>query len=266
MRNIKLTIAYDGTDFHGWQIQPARATIQGSLTDVLSKLTQEPIILHGAGRTDAGVHALGQVANFTTESPMTAAEFQRACNALIPQEIRVVRAEEVGPDFHSRWCAEAKTYRYRIWRAPVVPPFEWRYVLAYPYPLDEAAMKEATQQFVGTHDFASFAASTGSDEEDRERTTVREIFSAAIVQATDGQELRFEVRGRSFLRFMVRTMVGTLLDVGRGRLQPADISRLYELGDRTQSGQTAPPQGLCMVSVEYTEQAQPGSSQPHASR
>ncbi|HXN21590.1 MAG TPA: tRNA pseudouridine(38-40) synthase TruA [Candidatus Dormibacteraeota bacterium] len=262
MRNIKFTIAYDGTDFHGWQIQPGQGTIQGALTDILSKLTQEHIIVHGAGRTDAGVHALGQVANFKTQSQMTAAEFQRACNALIAQDIRVVTAEEVGSDFHSRWCAIAKTYRYRIYRAPVVPPFEWRYVLAYPYPLDEAAMREAAQQFVGTHDFGWFAASSGSDEEDRERTTVREIFSAGIVQSMDGQELRFEVRGRSFLRFMVRKMVGTLLDVGRGRLQPAEISRLYELGDLPQSGQTAPPQGLCMVSVEYAEQTRPRSSQP----
>jgi tRNA pseudouridine38-40 synthase len=257
MRNIKLTIAYDGTDFHGWQMQRSQATIQGALTDVLRKLTQEHVTLHGAGRTDAGVHALGQVAHFRTQSQLTAAEFQRACNALLPPEIRVVMAEEVGPDFHARWCALAKTYRYRIHRVPVVPPFQWRYVLAYPYPLDEGAMREAALLFVGTHDFASFAASTGSEEDDRERTTVREIFSADLVRANGGDELQFEVRGRSFLRFMVRKMVGTLLDVGRGRLRPADILRLYELRDRSQSGQTVPPQGLCLVSVEYPEQGKP---------
>lgn len=253
MRNIKLTVAYDGTDFHGWQIQPGQPTIQGALTDVLSKLTQEQITLYGAGRTDAGVHALAQVANFKTQSQMSPAEFQRACNSLMAPEIRIVKAEEVEPEFHARWSAVAKTYRYRIYLAPVVPPFEWRYVLAHPYPLNTAAMSEAAEQFLGTHDFASFAASTGSDEEDLERDTIREIFSSSIVQANAGQELWFEVRGRSFLRFMVRKMVGTLLDVGRGRQQPEDISQLYNLRDRAQSGQTAPPQGLCMVSVEYPD-------------
>lgn len=253
MRNIKFTIAYDGTNFHGWQIQRGQATIQGALTDVLCKLTQEHVTLHGAGRTDAGVHAFGQVAHFKTDTRMTAHELRRASNALLSQEIRVLAAEEVGLDFHARWYVLAKTYRYRIYRATVVPPFEWRYVLPYPYPLDERAMHEAAQLFVGTHDFASFAASTGSEEDDRERTTVREIFSAGVARANGGDELRFEVRGRSFLRFMVRKMVGTLLDVGRGRLRPADILRLYEVGDRSQSGQTVPPQGLCMVSVEYPE-------------
>lgn len=255
MPNIKLTIAYDGTEFHGWQMQRGLPTIQGTLTDVLRKLTQEQVTLHCAGRTDAGVHALGQVANFKTESHLTAAEFQRACNALLPREIRVVSAQEVPADFHARWHAIGKIYRYRMYRAAIVPPFEWRYVLPYPYPLDEAAMSEAAQCFVGTHDFASFAASTGSEEDDRERTTVREIFSACVARAPGGNELLFEVRGRSFLRFMVRKMVGTLLEVGRGRLQPTDIARLYELRDRSQSGETVSPQGLCLVSVQYLEQA-----------
>lgn len=253
MRNIKLTISYDGTDFHGWQMQRGQATIQGALTEVLCKLTQEDIILHAAGRTDAGVHALGQVAHFKTQSQMTPIEFQRACNALLPQDIRIVLAADVYPDFHSRWYALAKTYRYRMYRAPVVPPFAWRYVLAYPYPLNEDAMSEAARLFVGTHDFASFAASTGSEEDDRERTTLREIFSARISRTSDGEELQLEVRGRSFLRFMVRKMVGTLLEVGRGRLQPADILRLYEIRDRSQSGPTVPPHGLIMVSVEYPD-------------
>ncbi len=259
MRNIKLTLAYDGTHFHGWQMQRGQATIQGALTDVLCKLTQERLTLHGAGRTDAGVHALGQVAHFKTQSQMTATQFQRACNALLTPEIRVVAAAEVTSDFHSRWYALAKTYRYRIYRAPVVPPSEWRYVLAYPYPLNEAAMREAAHLFVGTHDFASFAASTGSEEDDRERTTVREIFSSEVARTSGGDELVFEVRGRSFLRFMVRKMVGTLLEVGRGRLQPAGILRLYDLLDRSQSGPTAPPQGLVMVGVEYPAESKPSN-------
>ena len=253
MRYFKLTIAYDGTDFHGWQNQPHKPTIQGAVTEVLNRLTQERIVLHGAGRTDAGVHALGQVAHFEARSGLGAAEFQRACNALLPPTIRIVAAEEVGPTFHARYDALGKTYRYRIYRGRVVPPTHWRYVLHYPFPLDEARMAEAAVRYAGTHDFASFAASTGSEEDDRERETLREIFSAELTRAADPEELHFTVRGKSFLRYMVRKMVGTLLDIGRGKLQPADIDRLYELRDRSKSGPTVPPQGLWMVEVAYPE-------------
>ncbi len=253
MHNIKLTLAYDGTDFRGWQIQPGQPTIQGTLTDVLRKLTQENLTIHAAGRTDAGVHALGQVAHFKTHSNLTAAEFQRAFNALLPPAIRVVVAEEVGPDFHARWQALAKTYHYRIYRGRVVPPFEWRYVLHDPFPLNVAAMRDAARRFEGEHDFTSFAASTGSEEDDRERTTVREIYSSEVVPEDAPPILTYRVRGKSFLRYMVRKMVGTLLDVGRGKLAPEDVSRLYELRDRSRSGPTVAPQGLCLVSVEYPE-------------
>src|SRR6266702_1601639 len=227
MRHFKLTIAYDGTDFHGWQIQANRPTIQGEIVSVLQQLTQEKIMLHGAGRTDAGVHALGQVASFRTQSGLSAQEFQRALNALLPPTIRIVGAEEVGPDFNARWSARGKTYRYRLYRGRVVPPMIWRYVLHYPFPLDEDAMRDAAARFVGTHDFASFAASTGSEEDDKERSTEREIFSTELVRSADDEELVFTVRGRSFLRYMVRKMVGTLLDVGRGRLRPDDVEKLY---------------------------------------
>src|SRR5216683_2096243 len=216
MRYFKLTIAYDGTDFHGWQIQLKKPTIQGEIVNVLRRITQENVQLHGAGRTDAGVHALGQVASFRTQSALSAGEFQRALNALLP-------------------------------------PTLWRYVLHYPFPLDEEAMRDAAARFVGVHDFASFAASTGSEEDDKERSTEREISSTELARSADGEELVFTVRGRSFLRYMVRKMVGTLLDVGRGKLTPADINRLYELRDRSKSGPTVPPQGLCMVSVEHEE-------------
>jgi len=253
MRYFKLTIAYDGTDFHGWQVQSEKPTIQGEIVGVLRRLTQEHVYLHGAGRTDAGVHALGQVGSFRTQSGLSAEEFQRALNALLPQTIRIVGAEEVGPDFDARWSARGKVYRYRMYRGKVVPPMIWRYVLHYPFPLDEEAMREAAARFTGTHDFASFAASTGSEEDDRERSTEREIFSTELVRTADGQELVFTVRGRSFLRYMVRKMVGTLLDVGRGRLQPGDIDRLYEWRDRSKSGPTVPPQGLVMVEVEHEE-------------
>ncbi len=226
MRYFKLTIAYDGTDFHGWQIQTGKPTIQGEIVEVLRRLTQEHVVLHATGRTDAGVHALGQVGSFRTQSHLSAQDFQRALNALLPPTIRIVGAEEVGPDFNARWSA---------------------------FPLDEDAMRDAAARFVGTHDFASFAASTGSEEDDKERATEREIYSTELVRTADDEELVFSVRGRSFLRYMVRKMVGTLLDVGRGKLAPADIERLFELRDRSKSGPTVPPHGLVMVEVQHEE-------------
>jgi tRNA pseudouridine38-40 synthase len=253
MRYFKLTIAYDGTDFHGWQIQANKPTVQGEIVNVLQRLTQEKSALHAAGRTDAGVHALGQVASFRTQSSLSAQEFQRALNALLPPTIRIADAEEVGPDFNARWSALGKTYRYRLHRGKVVPPMLWRYVLHYPFPLDEDAMRDAAARFVGMHDFASFAASTGSEDDDKERSTEREIYSTELMRSADNEELVFTVKGRSFLRYMVRKMVGTLLDVGRGKLTPGDIDRLFELKDRSKSGPTVPPQGLVMVEVQHKE-------------
>ena len=253
MRYFKLTIAYDGTDFHGWQMQSHKPTIQGEIVGVLRRITQDATVVHGAGRTDAGVHALGQVGSFRTLSPLSAGEFLRALNALLPPTVRIMNAEEVGPDFNARWSARGKTYRYRLYRGKIVSPMLWRYVLHYPFPLDEDAMRDAAARFVGIHDFASFAASTGSEEDDKERSTEREIYSTELARSPDNEELVFTVRGRSFLRYMVRKMVGTLLDVGRGKLQPQDIDRLYELKDRSKSGPTVPPQGLCMISVEHQE-------------
>jgi tRNA pseudouridine38-40 synthase len=253
MRYLKLTIAYDGTDFHGWQIQSGKPTIQGEIVAILRRLTQENIAIHGAGRTDAGVHALGQVASFRTQTALSTGELQRALNALLPQTIRIMAVEETGPDFNARWSARAKTYRYRLYRGKVVPPMIWRYALHYPFPLDEDKMRDAAARFVGSHDFAAFAASTGSEDDDKERSTVREIFATELVRSADNEELVFTVRGRSFLRYMVRKMVGTLLDVGRGRLAAEDIDKLYGSRDRSKSGPTVPAQGLCMVSVEHEE-------------
>jgi tRNA pseudouridine38-40 synthase len=253
MRYFKLTIAYDGTDFHGWQIQANKPTIQGEIVSVLRRLTQENTRLLGAGRTDAGVHALGQVGSFRTQSSLSALEFQRALNALLPLTIRIVEMEETGPDFSARWSAKGKIYRYRIYRGKVVPPFLWRYVLHYPFPLDEEAMKAAAARFVGMHDFSSFAASTGSEDDDKERNMQREIFATELQRTADGEELWFTVHGRSFLRYMVRKMVGTLLEVGRGKLTPEDIDRLYELKDRSKSGPTVPAHGLFMVKVDHDE-------------
>ncbi len=262
MRNIKLTLAYDGTDFSGWQSQPGHPTIQGVLTDVLEKLTQTRPMIQGAGRTDAGVHAAGQVANFKSHSELSAGDFQRACNALLPPSIRVLTAAEAAPDFHARWNAVAKTYRYTIFRGRIVPPFLWRYVQHDPYPLDFAAMAEAARRFEGQHDFTSFAASTGSEEADRDREMNRLIYRSEMLQTCSGdvlpghdagQQWVYLVRGKSFLRYMVRKMVGTLVDVGRGKLSPDDIPKLFALRDRSKSGPTMPPHGLCLVEVEYPD-------------
>jgi tRNA pseudouridine38-40 synthase len=266
MRNIKFTIAYDGTEFSGWQVQPGQITVQGTLAGILERITQAAVTVHGAGRTDAGVHARGQVANFKTESVLPAGDFQRACNALLPASIRVMQAEEAAPDFHSRWNAVAKTYQYRIFRGRVVPPFLWRYVHADCGALDFAGMAEAARRFEGEHDFATFAASTGSEEDDRERITTRTIYRSEFLRRRDeasaeeaaDEEWVYVVRGRSFLRYMVRKMVGTLMEVGRGKLSPDDIPRLLAARDRAKSGPTMPPGGLCMMGVEYGELGQNG--------
>lgn len=253
MRNIKVTLAYDGAKFHGWQMQPGIPTIQGALADAVQKITQERSAIHGASRTDTGVHALGQVASFKTRSALSAAELQRALNALLPPEIRIVAAEEMGPDFHARWQSLEKTYHYRIFRGPVLPPFEYRRMLHYPYPLDEAAMGAAAKCFVGEHDFSSFAASSGSEETDRDRSPVRVICRSEIVRDPSRQEVTYVIIGKSFLRYMVRKIVGTLLDVGRGKLKAEDIARIFEARDRSLSGPTAPPDGLYLVCLKYPE-------------
>jgi tRNA pseudouridine38-40 synthase len=261
MRNIKLTIAYDGTDFSGWQAQPGQVTVQGVLTDILEKLTQRRLIIYAAGRTDAGVHAAGQVVNFRTQSPMTPGEFQHAFNSLLPPSIRVNAAHEVSPDFHSRWDALAKTYRYRIYRGRVVPPFLWRYVQHDPYELNFDAMANAAQLFLGEHDFTSFAASTGSEDDDRERVTIRTVYLSGWLRSENAcshdsaEEWVYVVCGRSFMRHMVRKMVGTLVEIGRGKLDASVIPELFALRDRSKCGPTMPPQGLCLESVEYPDPA-----------
>lgn len=269
MHNIKLTVAYDGTDFCGWQIQSGQPTIQGILRDVVRQLTQETLNLQGAGRTDAGVHAWGQVVNFKTHSELTPEEFRRGCNALLPPSIRVREAEEVGPDFHARWMAKAKTYAYSIYRGSVVPPFRWRYVLHVHRELDFAAMARAARYFEGEHDFTSFSASTGSEERDRHQTMIRSIFRSELIDFAGSsgaaaeslicdrhpcqEEWMYVIRGSSFLRYMVRKMIGTLLQVGRGRRSAGEIPHLLAKRDRACCGPTAPPHGLCLQSVEYPD-------------
>jgi tRNA pseudouridine38-40 synthase len=253
MRNIKLTIAYDGADFHGWQIQPGLPTIQGALSESASQITQEKVFIQGASRTDTGVHALGQVAHFKTQSSLPAGEFQRALNALLPPAIRIVAAEEVGPDFHARWQAQGKTYRYRIYRGQVLPPFDYRRALHYSGPLDEDSMMAAAREFEGERDFTSFAASSGSEDDDREREMVRVIHSSEIIREPGRDEIVYVVRGRSFLRYMVRKIVGTLIEVGKGKLTPADIPQIFEARDRSRSGPTVSAEGLYLVSLEFPD-------------
>jgi tRNA pseudouridine38-40 synthase len=275
MRNIKLTIAYDGTEFHGWQIQPGKPTIQGALVEIAERLVGARTLVHGAGRTDAGVHAMRQVANFRADTRLDAAEFQRAFNALLPPAIRVIAAEEVELRFHARWDALAKTYQYRIFRGRVPSPFNRFYALHYPFPLDEDAMAEAARLFVGEHDFTSFAGSPGAEHGEAEVNPMREIYRSEVlrrpspsfgppsetmeglatrlVTSEPADELIYVVRGKSFLRHMVRKLLGTLLDVGRGKLTVDDVRELFALRDRSRSGPTVPPQGLAMVSVEYRE-------------
>jgi tRNA pseudouridine38-40 synthase len=253
MRNIRLTIAYDGSAFHGWQFQPGLPTIQAALNDAASEITQEKIIVNGASRTDAGVHALGQVAHFKTQSGLEAREFQRALNALLPPAIRVVAAEEVGPDFHARWLSQAKTYRYRIFRGVVLSPFDYRRALHVPWALDEAAMAAAARQFEGEHDFTSFAASSGGEKEDGNRDTQRVLYASELIREPASDEIVYIVRGKSFLRYMVRKIVGTLLEVGKGKLGPQQISEILEARDCSRSGPTVPPDGLYLVSIEYPD-------------
>jgi tRNA pseudouridine38-40 synthase len=253
MRNIKITIAYDGSSFHGWQFQPGLPTIQGALNEAASEITQEKIVIHGASRTDAGVHALGQVAHFRTHSGLDAREFQRGLNALLPAAIRIVAVEEVGPDFHARWLSRAKTYRYRIFRGAVLSPFDYRRALHVPWALDEVAMAAAARQFEGAHDFTTFAASSGAEEEDDNREMQRVLYSSALLRESASDEVAYVVRGKSFLRYMVRKIVGTLLEVGKGRLTAGQVAELIQARDRSRSGPTVPPDGLYLVSIEYPD-------------
>ena len=260
MRNLRLVLAYDGTDFHGWQRQPASPTIQACLEDALHKLTGESNQVYGSGRTDAGVHAVQQVAHFQTLSPIPGANLVKALNDLLPSAVRVLAVEEAAPDFHARYDVSSKTYRYRILQTPVCSPFLSRFVCHHPYPLDQARMARAARYFQGEHDFASFAASDGcEDEEAGTKSMVRVIFRSHWLWRPRTSMLVYEVTGSGFLHHMVRNMVGTLMEVGRGKLTPRDVLRILAARDRSQAGPTAPAQGLCLVKVEYEDRAM-GSS------
>jgi tRNA pseudouridine38-40 synthase len=229
MRRIRIQLAYDGGPFHGWQVQPGLRTVQGLLEEIVSGIEGKPVHVAGSGRTDAGVHALAQVAAFSIENPIPLPNLRRAVNRLLPPAIRVLSTQQVHPDFHPRFDAVSKTYEYRIFRREVCSPFEWPYVYHHPYPLDEARM-------------CAFATSDASDCEGKSK--VRTIFSSVLERAED--RLVYRVRGSGFLKHMVRNIVGTLVEAGRGNLPSVTA-----LPDRC--GATAPAKGLFLCAVEYPD-------------
>ena len=253
MRNIRLTISYDGTDFHGWQRQPRAPTVQETLETRIARITCAAVTLYGSGRTDAGVHAAGQVANFTTECSIPCSGLIKALNDILPVSIRVRAADEVPADFHARHSAKAKTYRYRILQGPICPPFLARYIYHHPYPLDTRQMARAARLLEGEHDFTSFAGSDPArkEKEGLEGSNVRKVFYSRIVVRKKLQMIVYEVRGSGFLHHMVRNIVGTLLEVGSGKLSPDDIPAIIRARDRSQAGATARANGLWLVRVEY---------------
>lgn len=247
MRRLRFEVAYDGTDFNGWQAQPGLPTIQGALEEAIGAIEKRPVHVAASGRTDAGVHALAQVAAVTIENPIPVDNFRRAVNRLLPCSIRVSRASETELVFHPRFDARRKTYEYRIFREEVCPPFDRRYVYHHPYPLDEAAMTAAAPLFEGEHDFSAFAA---ADEKDAlGRSKVRTVFRSALVRRE--AMLIYSVTGSGFLKHMVRNIVGVLLEVGKGNLGGEDVLRRLESGSQFKPGPSAPASGLFLVSVKY---------------
>jgi len=247
MRRIKFTLAYDGSKFHGWQVQPGLPTIQGAVEAVLSGIEGAAVSVAGSGRTDAGVHALAQVAAASIENPIPLANLKKAMNRLLPPAIRVLQAEQVRPDFHPRHHAVCKTYEYRIHRGEVCPPFERLYVHHYPYPLLADRIVECAPLLEGTHDFSAFAA---SDEKDAlGGSKVRTIFSSRAWVERD--RLIYRVRGSGFLKHMVRNIAGVLVEAGKGNVGAPEIGALLQPGCARRAGPTLPARGLFLVEVQY---------------
>ena len=244
MKRYKMIVAYDGTNYHGFARQPGATTIQGMLEKAISKITQEEILTLGAGRTDRGVHAMGQCVTFDSETKIPVNRLARAINSQLPPDIVVQSVEEVDQEFHPRFGAKRKTYRYKILNTPVPEPFNYRYAYHYPYPLDVEKMQEAANRMVGVHDFACFCAS-GSTVKD----TVREIYSIEVKR--EGNLVWVDVCGNGFLYNMVRIIIGTLLYVNEGKLSADDVSAIIEGKDRTKAGPTAEAQGLMMLNIIY---------------
>ncbi len=244
MRNIMLVCEYDGTAYHGWQIQPNGISIQGVLEDRIGKITQADVRLTGSGRTDAGVHALKQVANFRTTSRIDCSNLLRGINGLLPRDIVIKDLQDADQDFHSRYSAKRKAYLYQIFNDPVRSAIYRNYSWHLRAKLDVDAMNEAASGLLGTHDFSSFCAS-GSDVKDHVRTVTAAAF------CRKGGMLRFCIEADGFLRYMVRNIVGLLADVGRGIIFPPNFKEIMDACDRTKAGITAPPQGLFLKEVIY---------------
>ena len=253
--NWKLTLAYDGTDYHGWQVQPGHSTIQGELADAIERITGERVLPQGSGRTDAGVHARAQVASCELAAPIPPENFHRALNRTLSAAIRVLGAEHAPPDFHARHSVRAKTYEYRIYRGEICPPWTARYVYALHWPLDVERMRRAAALVLGQHDFTSFAAtdpdlSARQSEPDAPPNNIRTIFSSEWAEES-GDLLIYTVRGNGFLHHMVRNLVGTFLDAGRQHIAPEDITTILQQKSRAAAGPTAPARGLWLDCVEY---------------
>lgn len=245
MRNIKLLIEYDGTNYRGWQVQPDGPTIQGMLEEKLTRLTSERIHVIGSGRTDSGVHALGQVAHFRTQSQMDIRTIQRALNSLLPPDIVIREVEEVDESFHARKQSKSKVYEYRILNRNLRSVFHRGYVWHIPQKLNLAEMKKATQSLIGEHDFSAFRT-VGSPT----RTTVRRVIRGEWKRGRDGL-IRFEIEANGFLKQMVRSIVGTLVEIGKGRMKATDFRKILNSKDRKEAGPTAPAQGLFLKEVKY---------------
>ncbi len=261
-RNLRLCIAYDGTHFCGWQRQSNGSSIQGMLEEKLSIITKTKVEVNGAGRTDAGVHALGMVVNFITKVTMPATAFAKALNSMLPQDIRILNASEASPDFHARFSAKGKTYRYDFFTGPIQPPHERLYRTHAPCPFTIDRVRPCLAYLIGSHDFSSFEA-TGS--RDRSRTTgrgaVRTLFHAeCLVDAARPEHFSFRFRGDGFLRHMVRNLVGTLFMVGSGRISDYAFKVIMAAKDRQEAGPTAPACGLFLEQVHYEEFPGTGNS------
>lgn len=242
MRVIRLTVGYDGTDFCGWQRQPGDRTVQGELEKALAMLARKRIPIVGAGRTDAGVHAQGQVASFRSELRLEEDELRRALNALLPEDVRVNSVRPAPAGFDARKSARSKVYRYRIYNAPQVSPFLFRYVLHWPGRLDLERMAEAARLFKRRADFTAFSSN-------RLLQPVRRVMRSELKKS--GREIIYTIEADGFLRYMVRTIVGTLLEVGRGKIEPRTIEDLFIRKKRSLASPTAPAKGLCLVKVIY---------------
>lgn len=259
MTTFKLTLEYDGTDYHGWQVQPGMTTIQGTLQEALTQICGAKVDVMGAGRTDAGVHALGQVASLRTHFNHPADTLRRALTSILPSDIVVTRAEVMEDNFHAQRCARWKRYRYTVLMRRYPSALERRYTLFVPYSLRLDSMADAARYLIGTHDFSAFQAAHGSAE-----TSIRTVWVAEFVRR--GDHLTFEIVADGFLRHMIRIIVGTLLDVGRGKLRPEDFKAIHEGRNRNRASKTIAAHGLCLINVGYeTFDGHQDTSSCHAS-